>query len=74
METDNSALFLYAEMEAHRSGLGRKRKREELNGHDMKECSRKRPRRTLVSIGKVADDIISCACDGLLLRVSLGPD
>lgn len=54
-ETDNRVLFLYAEMEAHSSGLGRKRKREELNGDTKEaECFRKRPRRTLVSIGKVA--------------------
>lgn len=55
MEKYNSVFVFYTEMEAHSSGLGRKRKRAELNG-EMKEaeCFRKRPRRTLVSIGKVA--------------------
>lgn len=42
-------------MEAHSSGLCRKRKREEMNG-EMKEaeCFRKLPRRTLVSAGQVS--------------------
>lgn len=43
-------------MEAHSSGHGRKRKREELNGEIKEaECYRKLPRRTLVGVGKVVD-------------------
>lgn len=45
--------YFYAGMEVHSSGVGRKRKREESNG-EIRECFRKIPRRTLVSVGKVA--------------------
>ncbi|XP_058608176.1 phosphate cytidylyltransferase 1A, choline b isoform X2 [Onychostoma macrolepis] len=59
-------------MEAHSSGLGRKRKREELNG-EMKEaeCFRKLPRRTLglTEPAPFADELV--AAKTLYVRVSM---
>ncbi|XP_043119847.1 phosphate cytidylyltransferase 1A, choline b isoform X2 [Puntigrus tetrazona] len=58
-------------MEAHCSGLGRKRKREELNGETEEACFRKRPRRTLglTEPAPFADELV--AANAPYARVSM---